>query len=389
MTRLPGAERGVDDARVSRRRAARSRYGRGRAPARGRAGRSSGRRGGTRAGRGARARAGRARRREPRASRGRARRASGRRGAGCGGPRGPRRERGGTRARPARSARASSGRSGSRQASHGRAPPSSAPRARPRVGRPHGAAPARDGRGSWRPRPGSGGVPACIAGGAALELGLPPRRVAGHIGLKLYHCSGAAAIVALERVGDGLGRPLELGRLGGRAPRSARCRRQLEPAVAPAPDRDGHDRCAGLRGERRRAGRQRRPRAEQPDRDAVGAIAPVDDQAQHLAPPEHAVQLAQVAPRDERRRPTPGAASGAARTARGSSSRRRRRDRPAVARRSPRRRPRGCRCARCAGSGPCRFACQYASSGEHVEVSTTAATSLVASARGRRISSTT
>ena len=55
-------------------------------------------------------------------------------------------------------------------------------------------------------------------------------------------------------------------------------------------------------------GRQRRPGVEQADRDAVAAIAPVDEQAEHLAAPEHAEDRAQVAPRDERERPTPRAA---------------------------------------------------------------------------------
>ena len=40
--------------------------------------------------------------------------------------------------------------------------------------------------------------------------------VSGHIGLKLYHCSGAASIIALERVGDRLGRALDLGGRGRR-----------------------------------------------------------------------------------------------------------------------------------------------------------------------------
>ena len=37
-------------------------------------------------------------------------------------------------------------------------------------------------------------------------------RVVGHIGLKLYHCSGAARDRRLEGVGDPLGGPLEVGR---------------------------------------------------------------------------------------------------------------------------------------------------------------------------------
>ena len=75
-------------------------------------------------------------------------------------------------------------------------------------------------------------------------------------------------------------------------------------------DRDGRIRDAGLGGQRGRPGRQRRPGAEQPHRDAVAAVAPVDQQAEHLAPAEHAEDRAQVAPRDERRRPTARAARG-------------------------------------------------------------------------------
>jgi hypothetical protein len=68
-------------------------------------------------------------------------------------------------------------------------------------------------------------------------------------------------------------------------------------------DADRQDPRARLRGERRRAGRQRRPAIAQADRDPVVAVAPVHEQAEHLAAAEHAVDLAQVAPRDERHAP--------------------------------------------------------------------------------------
>ena len=54
-----------------------------------------------------------------------------------------------------------------------------------------------------------------------------------------------------------------------------------------------------LGGERGRAGRQRRPGAEQLDRDAVGAVAPVDEQREDLLALEHREQPAQVPPRDD------------------------------------------------------------------------------------------
>ena len=60
----------------------------------------------------------------------------------------------------------------------------------------------------------------------------------------------------------------------------------------------GQDPRAGLRGERGGTGGQRRPGAEQADRDAVAAVAPVDEQAEHLAAPQ------------DRRRSRAGCATG-------------------------------------------------------------------------------
>ena len=152
-----------------------------------------------------------------------------------------------------------------------------------------------------RPRraPGRGVARPASAAAAALEGGLLLGRVDGQIGLKLYHCSGAARDRRREGVGDRLGRALELAGIATRSRRSGSAQVELERVVRLAADRDGHDRRAGLRGEGRRAGRQGRPRAEEPDRDAVGAVAPVDDRREHLAPAQDAVDVAQVAPRDE------------------------------------------------------------------------------------------
>ena len=65
-----------------------------------------------------------------------------------------------------------------------------------------------------RPRPGPGsGRPACIAR-ARRSRSADSASLAGQIGLKLYHWSGPDRIALGERVGDRLGRPLELGRVG-------------------------------------------------------------------------------------------------------------------------------------------------------------------------------
>ncbi len=125
----------------------------------------------------------------------------------------------------------------------------------------------------------------------------PPRRVAGHIGLKLYHCSGAAPIVASRAVGDRLGRPGDVGVGRGRDRDQGR-ERHVEHAVGAAPDRDRQDQRLRLGRERGGPGRQRRPRSEHPDRNAVGAIAPVDQEGEHLAVLEDRIDLAQVLPRD-------------------------------------------------------------------------------------------
>ena len=121
------------------------------------------------------------------------------------------------------------------------------------------AAPAGSSAGRGQPA-GTGARSASAACSSAVE---------GQIGLKLYHCSGAAAMVSAKRVGDRLRRALELGRVG-RADRDRLAVGDLEgPAVRGAPDRDVHDRRAGLGGECRGPGRERRPRVEHADRDVL------------------------------------------------------------------------------------------------------------------------
>ena len=121
-------------------------------------------------------------------------------------------------------------------------------------------------------------------------------RSSGQIGLKLYHCSGAVAIVSSS---------------ASRSPawRAAAPRARIDAtsigsscvpgsAVGHAPDRDAAR--SARRSSRRAspAGRQRRPLAEEPDRDVVGAVAPVDDQAERSRP------------RAARRRSRAGSATG-------------------------------------------------------------------------------
>ena len=207
----------------------------------------------------------------------------------------------GTRGRRPASASRVSGPSGRWQASHEAAMSDrAADRLNVTATSPVAAAPstvAMSSSGGATPgRPGSG-RPACISS-ARRSRSAASAAVAGQIGLKLYHCSGAAAIVRGERVGDRLGRPLELGRVR-RGDLDRRRPGDREPAVRPAVDGDRQDPRAGLGGQRRGTGRQGRPGVEQPHRDAVAAVAPVDQQGQHLAAPQDPVDRPQVAPRDD------------------------------------------------------------------------------------------
>ena len=121
--------------------------------------------------------------------------------------------------------------------------------------------------------------------------------VAGHIGLKLYHWSGAALMIrsrAAATACDARWRSAGLldGTLIGWSSSTRKWslawrRMAIGRIVAPV----FAARAAGPGGE---GG----PGPEQADRDAVVAIAPVDEQGQQLVPAEDAVDLAQVAPGD-------------------------------------------------------------------------------------------
>ena len=179
-------------------------------------------------------------------------------------------------------------------------------RGRPRI-RPAARAGARAaGRPATRRRPAAGTAPSpTTAGHGQANSGAGPgsampdcikvaRRsrsaassaVAGQIGLKLYHCSGAAATVDarasaiawvarwssagsddVRSIGPGhVTRNVSSGR------RRIVIGRMREPVFAA--------RVAGPAGRAVHC-------AEQPHRDPVRAIAPVDQQAEHLAPPQH------------------------------------------------------------------------------------------------------
>ena len=128
----------------------------------------------------------------------------------------------------------------------------------------------------------------------------------------------------LERIRDLLRRPGDV-RVGRRRHRDHRREPGVEHPVRAAPDRDRQDHGAGLGGEGRGPRRQRGPVAEEPDRDAVGSIAPVD-QERRASPCAGARRRSRGgSATGSRGRPTPRAAGGTARTSRGSSNRRRRR----------------------------------------------------------------
>ena len=152
----------------------------------------------------------------------------------------------------------------------------------------------------------------------------PPRRVGGHIGLKLYHCSGAAASVAWSASATCC-----VARATSASERRRHGDHRGEPGVehpvgAAPPDGDRQDHRAGLGGERRGSGRKRGPGPEEADRDAVGSIAPVDQEREHLRPRAPRRSRGGCAT-GSRGRPTPRAAGGSDRTSRGTSNRRRRR----------------------------------------------------------------
>ena len=124
--------------------------------------------------------------------------------------------------------------------------------------------------------------------------------VEGQIGLKLYHCSGAAAIVAASASAIGLRRAPDLGRVARARPGSGR---RTSPGTTGGPPTGGSRYGRSARPSSRRAppgppGASSTPRTSAPGCPS-GAIAPVDDQGEDLVPLEHAVQVAQVAPRDE------------------------------------------------------------------------------------------
>ena len=149
--------------------------------------------------------------------------------------------RGRRRTRPA----ATSGRSGRRQASHEAAPQGAATESRrPTAGRRSGALAARAAAGSadaglHQRRP-------------ALEVGRLLGAVAGQIGLKLYHCSGAAAIVAASASAMAwVARCSSAG--SDEATSIGSGHDDVERVVRLAPDGDRQDARAGLGRERRRA----------------------------------------------------------------------------------------------------------------------------------------
>ena len=188
------------------------------------------------------------------------------------------RARAGTRARRRRPASATSGASGRRQASHD-ARAASATAARHERGAPAVArirprpSSSRAGRG----RSGSG-RPTASPAGAALEVGrLGGRRRPDRLeAVPLLRArprsspASASAIAWVARWSSAGSRTATDDRLG---------HANVERAVGPR----GGSRRAGSRDRSwrpaSRARRQRRPRAEQADRDAVGAVAPVDQQA--------------------------------------------------------------------------------------------------------------
>ena len=94
--------------------------------------------------------------------------------------------------------------------------------------------------------------------------------IAGQIGLKEYRCSARQRSAPARASASGLGgAQLSAGSEEGDGG-SARADHDPEAAIGEPWMANRHDPGAGLRGERRRARRQRRPGAEEPNRDAVG-----------------------------------------------------------------------------------------------------------------------
>ena len=120
----------------------------------------------------------------------------------------------------------------------------------------------------------------------------------GQMGLKLYHWAGAAPIVAwrlsaMRWVARWRSAGDEDGTVNGSTPRSGTAR------TAAGGSRRGAMIAPVFAASVAGPGRERRPRVEQADRDAVVAVAPVHEQGQDLAALQDPEQLAQVAPRDD------------------------------------------------------------------------------------------
>ena len=152
----------------------------------------------------------------------------------------------------------------------GRPPSSASAHERPlgqAAGQPRGGAASEPGGAASRRRPatvrrtpGAGpgsAMPDCISA-ARRSRSAASSGVAGQIGLKLYHCSGAAAIVAARASAIAwVARCSSAG--SSEATSIGPGHVHEERVVGPAPDGDRQDARAGLRRERRRPGRQRGP----------------------------------------------------------------------------------------------------------------------------------
>ena len=203
------------------------------------------------------------------------------------------------------------GPSGSRQASHDIASRSAAADA-------HASASTGCGPGAGsvgRRVAGRGRVPARVRP-AGLHLARPPLEVGALLGRR--RPDRLEAVPLLRRRADGSRRARRRSAWVARwrsagsddATAIGSAEHDPEPAVRLAGGDGRQDPRRRLGGERRRAGRQRRPGVEQAHRDAVAAVAPVDQQAEQLAAAQHAEDRPQVAPRDERRRATARAGGG-------------------------------------------------------------------------------
>ena len=187
-----------------------------------------------------------------------------------------------------------------------RAPGPSRATPRPTVAASRAASPVRSPpdrpRPAASPRPGPGsGCPACIAS-ARRSRSAASTSLAGHIGLKLYHWCGAAAIAtASSSAMPWVTRWRAAGSFGGTDIGSSKAMSKVSSGSSVDADRE--DAGAGLGGEGRRSCGKRGPGAEEADRDPVAPVAPVDEEPEQLAAPQDAEDPAQVAPRDERHAP--------------------------------------------------------------------------------------